>query len=486
MGVSPVYFCKRTLGWEFYSSCTTKFLTPLKYIFLENSVELEYNIIINAENGSLSYLRFGQQNGGAIYAYHRFTQLPKLGSSPYYVNITNATLKFTFRSGQTSGANGVCLFVGDHQWTESSLTWNNQPYGEWGYTSSHNNYQYYNFYVQPFLEMWYYGGYPNYGIDFTYDTMIADYNSVVSSEGDAARAPKLTIEYSTAKSISYDDTKTGALDLGTCYWYKITPTYSGTHVFYSTGSTDTYGELFQGTTKLKYNDDGGSNLNFRISHNLSAGKTYYLKVRGYNFEKTGNYKVRVLADYTTHLNKLLTDAVELCEEHRCMSWTQYCEWCRDISILITPSTSEHLGMTIGSFTWFYQQVNHGAVWDIKVEARWESALPNAPYLGSKKFLFRGNEMNAADIGNLMYGYTGRATGFGKITLFWGGGVAHQGSINNSEVSTAPYYGDLPEDHEKIDQGYDLFESDYPNYPSVGYNGIPVEQGIIAAIADLLI
>ena len=109
----------------------------------------------NAGNGSLNYLRFGKQSGGAIHAYHRFTQLPKLGSSPYYVNITNATLKFTFRSGQTSGANGVCMIVRDHQWNESSLTWNNQPYGEWGYTSSHNNYQYYNFYVKPFVEMWY-------------------------------------------------------------------------------------------------------------------------------------------------------------------------------------------------------------------------------------------------------------------------------------------------------------------------------------------
>ena len=317
--------------------------------------------------------------------------------------------------------------------------------------------------------------------------MIADYNSAVSSEGDAARAPKLTIEYSTAKSISYDATKIGSLDLGTCCWYKITPTYSGTHVFYSTGSTDTYGELFQGTTKLKSNNNSGTNSNFRISYNLSAGKTYYLKVRGCDFEETGNYKVRALADYTTHLDKLLSDAVELCANHRCMSWIQYCEWCSDASVLITPSTSKHLSMTIGSFTWFYQQVNHGAVWDIKVENRWEAALPSAPFLGvSKKFLFRGNEVNAEDMGNIMYGYTGRATGFGKKTLFWGGGVAKQKSMNNEAVNTAPYYGDDPNDHENIDLGYDLFENDYPSYPSVGYNGIPVEQGIIAAIADLLI
>ena len=162
----------------------------------------------NAGNGSLTYLRFGQISGGNIHAYYRFSQLPALPAS---VNITDATLKFTFRSGTTTGANGVCMIVSDHQWDESSLTWNNQPYGEWGYGSSHNNFQYYNFYVKPFVEMWYYGGYPNYGVNFTYDVMIDDYNSVVSTEGDAARAPKLTITYSTAPAVSMNSTYTNHL-----------------------------------------------------------------------------------------------------------------------------------------------------------------------------------------------------------------------------------------------------------------------------------
>lgn len=250
----------------------------------------------NAGNGSLNYLRFGQKNGGAIYAYHRFTQLPKLGSSPNYVNITNATLKFTFRSGQTSGSNGVCMFVENHQWTESSLTWNNQPYGEWGYISSHNNYQYYNFYVQPFVEMWYYGGYPNYGIDFTYDTMIADYNSVVSSEGDAYRAPTLTISYTSASPLYEDSLYNSCLTLGSNDWYRFTPAATGKYAFSAFSSTDTYGELYHGTTKLTSNDDSGEELNFRIIYNLTAGTTYYLKVKGYNYERTGNYQVVVSKD----------------------------------------------------------------------------------------------------------------------------------------------------------------------------------------------
>ena len=101
-------------------------------------------------------------------------------------------------------------------------------------------------------------------------------------------------------------------------------------------------------------------------------------------------------------------------------------------------------------------------------------------------MFREHVIDAEDLGNIMYGYTGRATGFGDITLYWGGGVAKQGSLNNAAVNTPPLYGDDENDHKNIELGYNLFCSDYPNYPDVGYNGIPVEPGILAAIADLLL
>ena len=42
-GVSPVCFYKKTPGWDFLIKCTTKFLNSLKYVFLENGVELVYN-----------------------------------------------------------------------------------------------------------------------------------------------------------------------------------------------------------------------------------------------------------------------------------------------------------------------------------------------------------------------------------------------------------------------------------------------------------
>lgn len=191
-------------------------------------------------------------------------------------------------------------------------------------------------------------------------------------------------------------------------------------------------------------------------------------------------------DYTIPINILFANAVVLCGEHRCMNYTQYCELMMSVGVTqILPGV--HLGHMLGSFEWFYNQVNHGRVWDVKLQNRWEEAMPNVPYLGlSTKFIFRGICVTAEDLGNIMYGYTGRATGFGDVTLYWGGGVAKKGSLNDPDVNTPPNYGDDENDHISIELGYNFFNSDYPDYPEVGYNGIPVEEGILAAIADLLI
>jgi hypothetical protein len=198
--------------------------------------------------------------------------------------------------------------------------------------------------------------------------------------------------------------------------------------------------------------------------------------------------VTVYPDYTTKINELFENAIEQCWGNRCMSWGQYCSWLNSLSVLLTPSVSDHLGLTLGSFLWFYDQVKPGAVWDVKKSINWANALPDCPFLGvsTGRFMFRGELITAEDLGNIMYGYTGRATGFGDITLYWGGGVAKQGSINSPALTVAPYYGDDINDHIRIKQGYEMFEADYPAYSAVGYNGIPIEPGILAAMADLFI
>lgn len=159
-------------------------------------------------NSALDYIRFGKANGYKNFGYHRFTSLPSL---PAGANITSAYLRFTFRSGQntptaSSGIEFWTLQVTDHQWYESSITWNNQPYGSAGpctpFTYNGGYLDYVTVNMTDIVKSWY-GGSPNYGIDFTYSNEdYNDYNSVVSSEGNASRAPVMTIYYSVAEDKS--------------------------------------------------------------------------------------------------------------------------------------------------------------------------------------------------------------------------------------------------------------------------------------------
>lgn len=74
----------------------------------------------------------------------------------------------------------------------------------------------------------------------------------------------------------------------------------GTYYFWSTGSYDTYGTLYDSDGEfITFNDDGGSNSNFKISYYLDAGQTVYIDVRQYSynrFECTLHVSTQYLAD----------------------------------------------------------------------------------------------------------------------------------------------------------------------------------------------
>ena len=66
-------------------------------------------------------------------------------------------------------------------------------------------------------------------------------------------------------------------------YYAFVPLVSGNITFYSSSSWDTYGFLFDANkTKIAENDDGGSNNNFSITYNVTAGTLYYARPAGYN------------------------------------------------------------------------------------------------------------------------------------------------------------------------------------------------------------
>lgn len=86
---------------------------------------------------------------------------------------------------------------------------------------------------------------------------------------------------------------------GTEIWYRFTAGASNAaeYTIYTSGSLDTMGYLYNSNGALiASNDDGGGNLNFSITEQLTYGATYYVKVKAYG-SNTGEYNVRV--NYTT-------------------------------------------------------------------------------------------------------------------------------------------------------------------------------------------
>ena len=80
---------------------------------------------------------------------------------------------------------------------------------------------------------------------------------------------------------------------------------SGTLTVYTTGSTDTYGFIFDSSGNvLAENDDGGEGWNFRVSASVSAG-TYYIQVGGF---ETGDYTLHVVGPLDLVVSASVSDS----------------------------------------------------------------------------------------------------------------------------------------------------------------------------------
>lgn len=213
----------------------------------------------SCSNGSLDYIRFGKVNGYKNCGYYRLNTLPVLPSG---ATITSAYLKFTFRSGQTtppatSGIKFRTIQVSQYQWDEATITWNNQPYGASGLVSpityNGSNLDYANANITSTVQSWYNGS-PNYGVAFTYSNEdYNDYNSVVSSEGEAHRAPTMTINYQVQEE---PQTNTTGLVSGKSYYIKNV--FFGKYI----DVTNNYDDLY--TPVIGYDYSGAVNQQWKL------------------------------------------------------------------------------------------------------------------------------------------------------------------------------------------------------------------------------
>jgi surface antigen len=98
---------------------------------------------------------------------------------------------------------------------------------------------------------------------------------------------------SKAADISINSSKNGKIDFaGDNDYFRVQVPSKGTLTVYTTGSTDTYGRLFDSACKeLTTNNDDNGNVNFKIARSVSAAGTYYVAVRHNSSTKTGSYVV---------------------------------------------------------------------------------------------------------------------------------------------------------------------------------------------------
>ena len=126
--------------------------------------------------------------------------------------------------------------------------------------------------------------------------------------------------------------------------------------------------------------------------------------------------------------------------------------------------------------WFFTQVTHRGPWDLKVDESWRKTIGIEPIPAygvkgkpNEKFLFSGKAVNREELGNITYGYLGKAMNFPDVIIYLGGGVAAQGknlkdmiinSAKNLEVLKPPYYGDSKDDHEWVEFGINLYKKSH--------------------------
>lgn len=146
---------------------------------------------------NLDYLQFGNTPGKGTDAYIRFSRFNS--TIPLYATITDARLEFTFRTGQNTGDTGAVTRV-TTSWSEISSS---RPSYSTDFKATcapiyNGNYiDKYSFNITSLAQRWCSGSTSNYGVRLAYNTSKNDYNSVVSSDGEAWRAPTLTVSYTT-------------------------------------------------------------------------------------------------------------------------------------------------------------------------------------------------------------------------------------------------------------------------------------------------
>lgn len=133
----------------------------------------------------------------------------------------------------------------------------------------------------------------------TIDWHVVGYNTSTQTTG-GYPSSTLTVNKPITTTINSGSIYSSYISQGETNWYKFIAPSTTTYTFETTGSTDTYGEIFpslvidgSSTGLLVSDDNGGEYTNFKISTQLTTGQTIYLRVRGFSNYTVGSYSLSV-------------------------------------------------------------------------------------------------------------------------------------------------------------------------------------------------
>ena len=190
-----------------------------------------------------------------------------------------------------------------------------------------------------------------------------------------------------------------------------------------------------------------------------------------------NFESKDKKDFTDIIMKKLRETEKeiydrYSEEERAEFYALLCDLISNKFIIFPALKASNV---IKEMIWFFNQVTHKGPWDLKVDESWKKTigLEPMPVFGlpgaNEYFFFKGNYINREELGNITYGYLGKAMNYPDVLLYIGGGMASQGknlpemilnSLLNGIFLDGPYYGDSKEDHDFVEIGINLYKQSH--------------------------
>ncbi len=116
---------------------------------------------------------------------------------------------------------------------------------------------------------------------------------------------------------------------------------------------------------------------------------------------------------------------------------------------------------------FVEKVKTGGDMDIKQRGSWQNAFPNIKYppdTGESYFIYHGQVMDPATLGNVVYAYVGAKYYSDEMLRFGGGAVQtkRRDITDLPVIFSIPDYGEMPEDIEAINLGIEWAKEGFPD------------------------